>query len=86
MISSPLQSINLSISEIGASTKTIASLPDQKSRYHIDQIFVQVFSRGENLCHIYPQKKRGLTVTLFILSTVQLDISLEVYLLLNFKD
>ena len=43
MISSPLQSINLSISEIGASAKTIASLPDQKSRYHIDQIFVQVF-------------------------------------------
>ena len=28
-------------------------------------------------------KKRGLTVTLFTLSTVQLDISLEVYLLLN---
>ena len=82
MISSPLQSINLSISEIGASAKTIASLPDQKSRYHIDQIFVQVFFPEEKTYVTFIRKiNRGLTVTLD-----SSTISLEVYLLLNFKD
>ena len=83
MISSPLQSINLSISEIGASANHSISPRPKKSLSHRSNICSSFFfQRRKPMSHL-SAKKRGLTVTLFTLSTVQLDISLEVYLLLN---